>query len=84
MKNITEAQNFVMSFYYKYGRMTDEQLAQRIARANANTAFPTIQLSPSGIRTRRKELVDKGLLRNSGIKLALASSRMAIVWEIAK
>jgi hypothetical protein len=38
------------------------------------------QASESGIRTRRSELVRKGLVVDAGIKQALPSGRMAIVW----
>ena len=38
------------------------------------------QASESGIRTRRAELVRKGLVVDAGIKQVLPSGRMAIVW----
>lgn len=37
--------------------------------------------SPSGIRTRRKELVESGDVRDTGRKVRLTSGRRAIVWE---
>ena len=40
--------------------------------------------SDSGIRTRRKELVDLGLVRDSGLRRKLPSGRNAIVWEVVK
>jgi hypothetical protein len=35
---------------------------------------------PSGIRTRRRELADAGLIFNSGLKEKLPSNRWAILW----
>lgn len=37
--------------------------------------------SPSGIRTRRAELVDLGAVEDTGLRQKLASGRMAIVWR---
>lgn len=37
--------------------------------------------SPSGIRTRRAELVESGLVEDSGIRQKLLSGRYAIVWR---
>jgi len=36
--------------------------------------------SPSGIRTRRKELVVKGLVEDSGFRRLTRSGRNAVVW----
>lgn len=38
--------------------------------------------SPSGIRTRRKELRDKGLVRWTGRKVRGQTNRMMRVWEV--
>jgi hypothetical protein len=38
--------------------------------------------SPSGIRTRRKELVAQGFVADSGVRRRLDSGRMAIVWAV--
>ena len=42
--------------------------------------FP--QQSPSGLRTRRKELTQKGRLRDSGNRVRLDSGRLAIEWVV--
>ena len=42
------------------------------------------QQSPSGMRTRRKELVERGLVRDSGFRLLMASGRKSIAWDVAK
>lgn len=39
--------------------------------------------SPSGIRTRRRELTEIGRVRDTGAKVRLDSGRWAIVWEVA-
>ena len=38
--------------------------------------------SPSGLRTRTRELVEGGLLRNSGRTVRLPSGRASIIWEV--
>lgn len=43
--------------------------------------FP--RASESGIRSRRAELVELGLVKDSGAREQLASGRKAIVWRLA-
>lgn len=62
--------------------MTDEALVHayqgRIHQGRAPLA------SESGIRTRRKELVDRGLVRDSGRRGRMAlTGRKSIIWELA-
>lgn len=70
--NATQGQRLVWRIFMARGEgMTDAELSTRTEG----------HLSPSGTRTRRKELTDMGYLRDSGRKVPLHSGRMAIVWE---
>jgi hypothetical protein len=76
------SQRAVLRIFERQGAMTDEQLAKEYDHRFTwePSLFP--RQSPSGLRTRRKELTDAGLLRDSGIRRKLYSGRLAIVWEI--
>jgi hypothetical protein len=39
--------------------------------------------SPSGIRSRRAELVEQGLVADTGYRVRLASGRKAILWAVS-
>ena len=69
---IRESQKAVLYFLAGRSPMTDEELV-----ANYNG----LQQSPSGLRTRRSELVELGKVRDSGQRRVLRSGRRAIVWE---
>lgn len=57
-----------------YGGCTDEDLVAKFAALN-------LPGTPSGIRTRRAELTDAGLVVDSGETRELASGRAGIVWR---
>lgn len=71
-------QAVILSLLNLEGAQTDEELMllwnDRIAE----------RISPSGLRTRRSELVDLGYVRDSGERRALESGRMATVWEVVR
>lgn len=56
--------------------MTDSDLCESIA-----ARFQDCSWSESGIRTRRKELVALGKVRDSGKRGQLPSGRESIIWE---
>lgn len=74
-------QREVLDVFHRWqGGMTDVQLVERydaVARLSSKR-----RQSPSGVRSRRAELVTQGFLRDSHRKRKLPSGRQAIVWEL--
>lgn len=60
-----------------YEMMTDDEIA---ASARAEGWFT----SPSGLRTRRSELVESGLVADSGERSTLPTGRRAVLWRITE
>ena len=75
--NLTEKQSHVYWILKHHGPMTDQTLTD----LHRVRGFP--RQSESGLRTRRHELVEMGLIRDSQRRERLASGRQAIVWEVA-
>lgn len=73
--DLSKGQKIVMSAFRVRNSMTDDELIAQVQRLG-------LKLSPSGCRSRRKELVGMGVLRDSGVKELTASNRSTIVWEI--
>lgn len=63
--------------------MTDERLVEAYEQCVRLWQCQYPKQSPSGIRTRRKELVERGFVKAMGTTV-LASGRRAIVWGAAK
>jgi hypothetical protein len=74
------SQRVVLNALRLIGPSTDEVLLSAVA--DMMTAAGLKPMSPSGCRSRRSELVDAGLVRDSGQRAELASGRKAIVWEV--
>ena len=66
------SQQAIYSLIERYGPMTDEEIQRKLV----------MPMSPSGARTRRKELVAKNLVRDSGLKGITSSGRKTIKWEV--
>jgi hypothetical protein len=64
------SQREVLSILERYGPMTDEQLVEWTAGRQ----------SPSGTRTRRRELTDLGLVIDTGKRHVTKAGRRSIVW----
>lgn len=76
VKNVTSTQSAILTLLTF--PMTDEDLIDSFYRMADNAGWK--QASPSGIRSRRAELVAKGLVVDSGERAKLSTGRNAIVW----
>jgi len=78
---VTKLQKRIYDFLRYAGPMTDEELV------NAYLLWTDVvgegYASPSGIRSRRHELVNLGLVCDTGTRAKLRSGRQAIVWKVA-
>ena len=75
VRRIRETQQQVLDLLRRHGPLTDEQLG-----AYANLAG--MKQSPSGLRTRRRELVDMKLVEDTGQKRLTQAGRRTIVWGL--
>jgi hypothetical protein len=77
-RSVTEIrprQQAILDHLADHGPQTDEEIA---------LFYKGVRQSPSGLRTRRCELVEMGLVVDSGDRRRMASGRMAIVWDIVE
>ena len=72
--DIRRSQEQVINLFHRYGPMTDAELLEAADRLS-------VKQSPSGLRTRRNELVAKGVLRFTGTFKRLHTGRRARIWE---
>lgn len=75
IEQLRASQREVYDLFLLNGDMTDEQVADV-------AVIRGVKQSPSGLRTRRKELVEGGMLEDSGRRASLRSGRSSIVWRI--
>lgn len=66
------SQAAVLSHFHRFGLMTDTDLVN---------VYVGVPQSRSGLRTRRCELVDRGLIEDTGVRKRLPTGRRAIVWR---
>jgi len=76
VRGLRETQRMILSVLAT-GPATDEEIAERLALAG-------VHVSPSGARTRRSELVRRGLVVDTGERLLTRSRRQTIVWGLAQ
>jgi hypothetical protein len=76
---IRESQKALLTLFRICGHMCDEEIAAHYEEYREAFEFP--RQSPSGLRTRRSELVDLGLVVNSGQVRRTSSGRRTIVWS---
>jgi hypothetical protein len=80
-EKLRASQRAVLECFSRHGAMHHNELVATYSREYRDAGWP--QQSVSGLRTRTHELVDLGLLRNSGSVVRLPSRRKSIVWEPA-
>jgi hypothetical protein len=74
--NVSETQKYILKAL-NHPR-TDPDLAEAYLNLKGSP-----RASLSGIRSRRAELVAKGLVKDTGDRVKLESGRRAIVWAVA-
>jgi len=78
VKNLTETKLIILTLLSE-GGMTDEQLIKAYRHAHDVGIAP--KASDSGIRSRRAELVDDGVVWDSGRYNTTQSGRKSIIWR---
>jgi hypothetical protein len=76
VRDLRESQLAVLLTFHKHGPMHDELLVTRYDYGDAP------RQSDSGLRTRRRELYDLGLLRSAGLTAKTVCGRDSAVWEL--
>lgn len=80
VQHVTKTQQAIYNLLIN--SMTDEELFTSYSKAVAAGLAP--MASPSGVRSRRAELVAMKLVEDTGIRRKLVSGRNAIVWKQAR
>lgn len=74
---VSQTQERILTVFKFHGHLSDEQLEQHFETYWPGTA------SPQGVRSRRGELVRKGLVLDSGRRGTTKYGRGCIVWQVA-
>lgn len=79
VSNTKRVQDIILSILWARGPMTDPQIAEHYYNRVADGSAP--QVSESGLRSRRAELVKRGLVHATSEREKLDTGRTAIVWS---
>jgi hypothetical protein len=79
--DLRDSHRAVADCFDAYMELTDEELLRVYRQRQVGHVYPA--QSDSGLRTRRRELVDLGVLENSGRRSRMETGRQAIVWQLA-
>lgn len=78
------SQRAVRECFGKKGEMTDRVLCAVYPRYHSTGSYDWPQQSPSGLRTRRHELTEQGVIVDSGrAEIYAGSNRRHIIWRLA-
>lgn len=80
VEGLREKQKAVLRILKGYRELCDERLLLAYRMSGFQESCPQ---SDSGLRTRRAELVRKGLIMDSGLRVKTLSGRNSIVWRLA-
>ena len=75
VQGIRASQRMILGALVRHGPGTDEDIYRWLKDEGHN-------ISLSGARTRRSELVRLGIVEDSGEKTALPSRRLAVIWRL--
>lgn len=78
-KNISDTQVAICAILHQRP-LNDEKLIEKYKEMVA-LEIGVPRASDSGIRSRRAELVERGLIEDSGERIPMRSGRMSIVWR---
>jgi len=76
-EDISDTQREILEVFAVIGPMTDEELIEMAETMG-------MRRSPSGIRTRRNELVETGIVEDTGQRRPTRSGRQAVVWDLKR
>lgn len=77
--SLTARQTAILRLLHQHGPMSDERLCREYRASDFSFGLPQ---TDSSIRSRRAELVDTGLARDSGRRVQTATGRKSAVWTI--
>jgi hypothetical protein len=80
--SLRASQAAVLAVLRTHGPLVDVELDEMYDQMRID-GWPIPEQSPSGLRTRRRELVDLGFVIDTGERGMLESGRRAILWRAA-